>query len=417
MANKPTIVKVPKKLEKQLQAFRELFTKPSYNNFSNMTSAITACTNSKNLQNLHETIADTCKDKKTYQAYSYFFNRAKWSEDEVAQKKANMFFEAIGVKSGKRILVIIDDTLEDKKGEKTFGVGKFKDHATGEYLWGNQFVTSVIQHKDLFVPHKAKLYVKEENAEKWGVEFKTKLDIAVEEIIQPLKTPEGAKVYVVVDSWYFNKVLVDNCRGKGYHLIGRIKSNWIIIQDDDSEVNVRDYFNEFKREDYRKVKIKVRAKKKTYWIIEDTVVLKSVGKRKVVASKKDLDDEETKYYGSTDTALSGRTILSIYENRWNIETTHRESNQKLGFKDYQMRNEQPIERLIQLIFVAWLILLLLELDKEGAVYPMRLLSEMLESAQGLHFIEMFYAIIDYFGMLRPPLGGLIQLLQNMGWYI
>ena len=79
-----------------------------------MISAITACTNSKNLQNLHETIADTCKDKKTYQAYSYFFNKARWNENKVAQKKADIFFKAVGAERGKRILVIIDDTLEKK---------------------------------------------------------------------------------------------------------------------------------------------------------------------------------------------------------------------------------------------------------------------------------------------------------------
>jgi len=315
MTKKPKIVKIPGKLDEQLRQFEDLFTKPIFENFSYMASAIMACTGSKNIQNLHGTISDTCEDKKDYQTYRYFFNKAKWDENEVAQKKADLFFKAVGAKKGKRILIIIDDTFNEKKGEKTFGVGWFWDHKVKKHIWANNIVTSAIQCKDYFIPHKAVLYVKEEDVEKWDVEFKKKHEIAYGEFIKPLEVPPRANPYVVVDAAYFNKGFIDNCRSNPnhYHVLGRIKSNLIIIQDDGSEINVKDYFKkEFKKEDPKKVTINVRGKTKTYWIVETVVNLKSIGKCKIVASKKELDDEKAKYYGGTDIVLSGKAILSIY---------------------------------------------------------------------------------------------------------
>ena len=415
----PKVTRIPVKLENMLRAFSDLFTNPSYNNFIYMVAAITACMLPKNIQNLHGTIANTCKNKKDYQTYRYFFEKAKWNENEVAQKKADLFFKAVGAKKGRRILIIVDDTFKKKKGEKTFGVGWFWDHSDRKHIWGNNIVTSLIQHKKHFIFHKARMYVKEEDAEKWKVDFKKKHEIAYEEMIKPLKVPKGAKVYVVADAAYFNNAFITNCMSGTYpyHVIGRVKCNQVIVQDDGSEIGITDHFEEeFKKGNYKKTTITVRGKKKTYWIVESIVNLKSIGECKIVASKRDLEGD-AKYYGSTDICLSGRVILSIYENRWNIETAHREGNQKLGFKEYQVQSKESIERFFQIIFVVWTILLLLELDKDGALDGMKLLSEMLDSMKTLNLIELFYTICEYLGMMRPPSGELIQCLQEMGYAI
>ena len=167
----PKVTRIPLKLENMLRSFSDLFTNPGYNNFTYMVTAITACMLPKNIQNLHETIANTCENKKDYQTYRYFFEKAKWDENEIAQKKADLFFKAVGAGKRKRILIIVDDTFKKKKGENTFGVGWFWDHSEGKHIRGNNIVTSIIQHKNQFIFHKAKIYVKEEDSEKWKVEF------------------------------------------------------------------------------------------------------------------------------------------------------------------------------------------------------------------------------------------------------
>jgi hypothetical protein len=126
-----------------------------------------------------------------------------------------MFFEAVHLQEGDRVMLIIDDTYNEKKGKCTEGVGKLFDHIKG-YIWGNSLVTSVLQARGLFIPHKAKLYLKRENV---GPEFKTKIQIAVKDIIKPLRIPQGIKLTVVFDSWWYSAFLIKTCRDLGYHVV------------------------------------------------------------------------------------------------------------------------------------------------------------------------------------------------------
>ena len=64
----------------------------------------------------------------------------------------------------------------EKKGDKTEGVGKFFDHSKGRYVNANNFVTSCLQVGEVYIPHKAVMYLKREAAKAMGEEFKTKPD-------------------------------------------------------------------------------------------------------------------------------------------------------------------------------------------------------------------------------------------------
>ncbi|OIQ05809.1 MAG: hypothetical protein AUK59_02365 [Candidatus Altarchaeum sp. CG2_30_32_3053] len=128
------IVTVPTELRGLLNLFGYIFTAPSYVNFMYIVSAIIVCGGRKTLLNLHRAIANVCADKKAYQTYRYFLNAAKWDENKIAQKTADVFLKKMGAENGKRVLVVIDDTYEEKKGKNTFGVGKFWDHKTKRYI-------------------------------------------------------------------------------------------------------------------------------------------------------------------------------------------------------------------------------------------------------------------------------------------
>jgi len=411
------LVRVPLGLEYLLRSFRTLFTKPSYVSFCQMTSAINVCEESKNVVNLHNSWANGYGKSRT--AYEYFFNEAKWDEDEMAQSMANMFFNTINIEKGKRLLLIIDDTCEDKKGTKTYGVGKFH---TGEgWLWGNNFVTSVLQYKDLFIPHKAKMYIKEEGVKTDDPEFKKKPQIAFDEIIKPLQIPENVNLIVVFDSAYFSADLINDCRSLDHpsHVICPLKCNKLITPEDKSSMQVQEYANKFAKREYKKVTIKVRGNRKTYHVIERIVELEDVGEVKLVISKKGVKDTDPKYYISTDTTLKKREVLKTYENRWNIETAHREGNQKLGFKEYQMRDKKNIERFIQTVFMVWTLLLILEL--KGEIKPgekIKPLSERVDEMRCSGFFDLFMEVLKRLGMPLPQEGeGLRSVLRDLGYRV
>ena len=55
--------------------------------------------------------------------------------------------------------------------------------------------------------------------------FKTKLELAYENIIEPLKVPKNIRLYIVFDSWWFSADLFNKCLNLGYNIVCQIKSD------------------------------------------------------------------------------------------------------------------------------------------------------------------------------------------------
>ena len=405
------ILKAPLQLEPFLNEFGDLFTKPSYRSFRDLCAALSVCDKSKTVANLCDTMADCSKGKKARSSYNWFFSDANWDENEVAQRKVDLFIEHLSLKDNDKILLIIDDTYNEKEGTQTDGVGKFYDHSKEAYIWGNNFVTSVIQSKGLFIPHKAKMYVKDENENE---NFKTKLELAYEDIIKPLKVPKEIRLYIVFDSWWFSADLFNECLNLGHNIVCQIKSDKKVGINNIMSYHVKDMADQIEDKYFIKTTVNVRGKKKTYYAFEKDVILDKIGVVKLVISKRKKDGT-TKYIISTNKFLSSKEIISIYEDRWDIETAHRETNQKLGFKDYQLREKHSIERFIQLVFSVWTAILLWELDnprsKDGS--KSRTMGDMIDRVKMQAAGETFEYVMKYFNLPVPD-GGLLYILKSLG---
>ena len=98
-----------------------------------------------------------------------------------------------------------------------------------------------------------------------------------------------------------------------------------------------------------------------------------------------------------------------------IETAHRETNQKLGFKDYQLREKQSIERFIQLVFSVWTAILLWEIDNppSGDGSNPRTMGDMIDRVKMQALGETFEYVLMYFNIPVPE-GGLLYILRSMG---
>jgi len=405
------ILKAPLQLEPFLDEFKDIFTKPSYRSFRDLCAALSVCDKSKTIANLCDTMADCREGKKARSSYNWFFSDANWDENEVAQRKVDLFINHLSLKDNDKILLIIDDTYNEKEGTQTDGVGKFYDHSKEEYIWGNSFVTSVVQSKGLFIPHKAKMYIKNNNENE---DFKTKLEIAYEDIIEPLKVPKNVRLYIVFDSWWFSADLFNKCLKLGHSLVCQIKSDKIVGINKIMYYQVRDMASQIEDKYFVKTTINVRGKRKTYYTFEKDVILEKVGEVKLVISKRKKDGP-TKYIISTNKVLSSKEIISIYEDRWDIETAHRETNQKLGFKDYQLREKHSIERFIQLVFSVWTAILLWEMDnppsKDGP--KSRTMGDMIDRVKMQAAGETFEYVMTYFNLPVPD-GGLLHILRSLG---
>lgn len=384
---------LPPTFRQEIHHFKDLFTKPSYHSLEHLTEGIITCHKPRNVMNLHESLHKD--ERKSRTAYEYFFNDAKWDDVEVAQRKAEAFYDAVGLKPGDTLILAIDDTHKEKKGNKTDGVGSFYDSTKGEFIWGNNFITSTLQAGEVYILHVARMYLKEEDAAKLGEHFRTKPEIAYGDIISTLRVPEGINVIVIFDSWWYSKDIINKILCLGYEVIGQLKSDSLVIKEGIT-LNVSELASRITDEEFRKIEIKVRGKNKSYLAWEAVVEIEGIGEVKLVISK----GKTTNFYFSTDTSLSVEEALTNYENRWNIETAHREGNQKLGFKDYQMRNKRAIERFMQLVFLAWAILLIAKLknteDLDSVIEGMKL-GELLDEAKIVFMVKL---VLKVFILLR-----------------
>jgi len=408
------IVKAPLQLEPFLNEFKDIFTKPSYGSFRDLCGALSVCDKSKTVANLCDTMAECSKRKKARSSYNWFLSDANWDENEVAQRKVDLFIEHLCLKENDKILLIIDDTFNEKEGTQTEGVGKFYDHSKETYIWGNNFVTSVIQAKGLFIPHKAKMYIKDNDENE---NFRTKMEIAFEEIIEPLKVPKNIDLYIVFDSWWFSSDLFSKCLSLEHNIVCQIKSDKKIGINKDMYFKVRELANQIEDKYFIKTTISVRGRKKTYYTFEKKVIIDKVGEVKLVVSKR-KKDSTTRYFISTNESLSSKEVLSIYEDRWDIETAHRETNQKLGFKDYQLRDKQSIKRFIQLVFSVWAAILFWEMDNppsEDGSNP-RTMGDMIDRVKMQAVGETFEYVMRYFNLPVPD-GGLLYILKSLGMKI
>jgi hypothetical protein len=67
-------------------------------------------------------------------------------------------------------------------------------------------------------------YFRETYCKEHGLVFKSKNDLAID-LINTYNSSEDELVYVLVDSWYTSKNLIDQCSQRGFHLIGGLRAN------------------------------------------------------------------------------------------------------------------------------------------------------------------------------------------------
>jgi hypothetical protein len=218
---------------------------------------------------------------------------------------------------------------------------------------------------------------------------------------------------VVFDSWWYSAALIKSCRELGHHVTCQIKSDKKVLLDSDESLQVKSYAKRFDEKDFKEIKIKARGKKKSYLIVEQMVRLDKSRQVHLVISKENID-AEPKYYISTDTDLTAKKMLSIYEDRWDIETAHREANQKLGFKDYQLRSKHSIERFMQLVFAIWTGILLVEIESPPYGPKKKTLGEMVDQVRSESIVDLMVYVMKCLNLPIPDEGGLLYKLKAIG---
>ncbi len=283
---------------------------------------------------------------------SRFLGEYKWSNEYVDHKRIKHSLNIVRntVEEGTVGFLIIDDSLskKDKSTKKIEGLDYHHSHSDGKTMWSHCIVTSHYKISEYSLPLNFKLYLRKQFfGTKTKRLFKNKQQLAMQ--LMDEFVPVTETTYLLVDAWYTSGKLMLHALSKGYHTIGRIKSNRVIYPGG-IKTGVKGFSAFISKEET----CPVTAGDDTYYVyryegkindLENAVIL-------ICWSKADLSDKPA-FILSTDVSLTTSEILTYYQNRWDIEVSYRYHKNSLGFDEYQVESLTSIKRFWSMVFMTY----------------------------------------------------------------
>ena len=271
-----------------------------------------------------------------------FLSKSPWDEDLVLMVMQKYVLKKIwdhSISTGNPIYIITDDTISKKtkpssKAKRPIEKCTFHfSHLECKQVYGHQVVGIILKCGDLVIPYSITLYDKDSMS---------KIQMTVNAILTLPKAPN--KAYIMADSWYSCKKVMDACLSKGFHYIGALKTNRVIYpQNSRLSMQIKGYGKTLKEVDVNLVKVE----ESSYWVHRYDGKLNGIKKAVVLLSWPEdalFKDGALKVFICTETELNTQVILSHYSKRWPIEIFFRQNKMELGLNRYQIRSAKAIKR-------------------------------------------------------------------------
>lgn len=291
-----------------------------------------------------------------------FLSHSTWNEDRVLRALQQYVIEKIwniSRRTGSPIFVIIDDTISEKtkpssKANRPMEKCNFHhSHLKNKKVYGHQIVGILLQCEGVTVPYHLEMY------------DKTRMS-KIELVMNVLKALPSSPYegYVLGDSWYTCKKIIDCAKTKGFKYIGALKTNRVIYPDTCRlGWKISEYANQLNKQDYHLVKVGNQE----YYVyryvgklngIQEAVVLLSWPKNAF------LKEKSLKAFLSLNVDFTDKEILEYYTNRWSIEVFFRQGKMRLGLDQYQIRSEKAVKRFWILLILTYVYCVLGIFDRE-----------------------------------------------------
>jgi hypothetical protein len=248
--------------------------------------------------------------------------------------------EALQKSSDRRVL-IIDDTVEVKRGKRIEGSCK-SIYSNKEHRWVNGINIVNLAYSDEHSTYQLDFSLRlneskrvdtteftntlhhKSNAYKRRIEgLSGKNEIALSMVKRALSHGVQAE-YLLVDSWYAKPNFLAQAKEIGIDTIARLANNPRIWNYQGKYKSINALYNRLKqhKRQHHGLHGKIR------YIYFDTIVTHSiVGKIKLVFLS---TNKELLIFASTDINLTGKEIIEIYKKRWNIEQGYKDLREYFG---------------------------------------------------------------------------------------
>jgi SRSO17 transposase len=336
---------------------------------------------------------------------SRFFSEAPWFQEQVNDRRvAYLLQQTKGVRSPKAdAALILDDTLCEHVGSLFDYVDRHYNHGDDTYPLAHNPVTSHYLSGPVRFPVDLRLYRRYEECTRWEAfvhqhfpdrviptkkkertrfhkdvdpvlledpafqtlheQFRTKIDLAIDLLDTAIRHKVPCRV-LLFDSWYLAEELVSMARYHKKDWISLLKknrnleTNSFVLKDaagkplklEGPHIAVEDLVPLIPPTAYRAVTVGDT----TYWTFTLAVRLPGLGKVRLVISFKSA--ELTGTYAvlvSNRVDWHAQRIITLYLQRWPIETFYQDGKGHLGLDEYRMRNAEAIQKHWCLVFVAY----------------------------------------------------------------
>jgi SRSO17 transposase len=384
--------------------FRDLFeNRCQFQHFQNYLTGLIVLDN-KSLANITRCVLESA-DKTNL---SRFFSDAPWFQDRVNDRRLEYLLQQTkGVRPRKAdSALILDDTLCEHVGSLFDYVARHYNHGDDTYPLAHNPVTSYYVSGPVRFPVDLRLYRRYEELTQWDVfvqthfpgrpipmikkerarlhkevdpillqdpafqalhqQFRTKIDLGIELLEAAIQHKVPFRV-LLFDSWYLAEELVSMARYRKKDWISLLKknrnleTNSFVLKDaagkplrlDGPHIAVEDLVPRIPPTAYRAVTVRDA----TYWTFTLAVRIVGLGKVRLVLS---FDNAElTGTYAvlvSNRVDWNAQRIITLYLQRWPIETFYQDGKTYLGLDEYRMRNAEAIGKHWCLVFVAYSLL-------------------------------------------------------------
>src|SRR2546425_948943 len=385
-------------------AFRDLFeNRCQFHHFQNYLTGLIVLDN-KSLANITRCVLESA-DKTNL---SRFFSEAPWFQERVNDRRLRYLLQQTQAVRGPKAdsVLILDDTLCEHVGSLFDYVDRHYNHGDDTYPLAHNPVTSYDVSGPVRFPVDLRLYRRYEEVTRWEAfvqkhfphrlipttkkdrarlhkevdpllladpafeklhqQFRTKIDLGIDLLDSAIHHKVPFRV-LLFDSWYLAEELVAMARYRKKDWISLLKknrnleTNSFVLQDAAGHsiplagphIAVEELVPLIPRTAYRAVTIR----NTTYWTFTLAVRLPGLGKVRLVVSFKNA--ELTGTYAvlvSNRVDWNTQRIITMYLQRWPIETFYQDSKGHLGLDTYRMRNAEAIQKHWCLVFVAYSLL-------------------------------------------------------------
>ena len=323
---------------------------------------------------------------KGFSKYHRILNSLDWSPKRGSEILLKMLLKMVGKE---RPVILIDETLERRKGKKIRAKGYYRDAVRSSRskpvnTTGLKWLVMALSFRFSFavrafaLPFFTVLEPSEKSTKKQGKRHKTTLDWSIQMVMQLVRWAPNVPFILVGDGGFACAKLAWKCFKHNMALVSRLKMNArIYALPEESPAGKRgrkpkkgkrliSFKEMLKMEDLPWEEVEIAGydgKKKKVKYLTNTAMWGADGFFPIairwVLVKDPTDDMAPLPLMSTDVTLTAIRILELYVDRWGLEVTFQETREHLGVETQKQWSDKAIARTTPILLALYTIVCLI----------------------------------------------------------